>query len=472
MPQGTATVDPPKRGAGSIGRRLARRVRRAAHRMLCLVPLYRRRAELQEPPRALPRKAASTAKAANAAASVPTARLVKLSDKDAVHRILGDIRTRGLHATAGKVQLVHLDSVRRKFGARWPAVAARAMDLAERVVRELLDEEDIFTRYENFAFVIVFSMIDDAVAQSRAAAISARIHDLLMTDRELAEVFDVKAATARVDDLARGAGELTPGALGAGLDAETGGRETAPVRGASALLGKLALGYQPVYTVAAKQIDISIALPERTTPDGAVLFGESAYPEGFPYVLTDELDKLLTEHVINDLLLPVNAGKRRIIATVVSYHSLLKSARLVYRLGQLPDATRERFGVEIIGLPGDASPDALAGVVRKLGNVTGHITLRAGLFDAGFGRFAELGFRSIGCDLSHPDVAALPPGKRDAAIAGFVDEVKAAGACAHFYGVATAGAIKTAIGAGAHYLSGEAIGPCTPKPQPVRPAEF
>jgi hypothetical protein len=472
MPDGSAAVDTSTSRTGGVGRRLLRRARRTAHKMLCLIPMYRREAERHETAHTKHVARSNVPKAANVAATVPTARQVKLSDGDAVHRLLGDIKSRGLHATAGKIQLVHLDAVRRKFGARWPAVAVRAMDLAERVLRDRLDEGDIYTRYENFAFVVVFSMIDDAVAQRKAAAISSRIHDLLMTDRELAEVFDVKAVTARVDDLPVDGEALSPAALGEGLETAVRGREVAPIRGASALLGKLGVGYQPVYSVAERRIGIFIALPEKKTPDGEVFFGESAFPDGFDSVLTEEMDKLITDHVVNDLLLPVHAGTHRTVGTVISFYSLAKSARLVYRLGQLPDALRPRFTVEVVGVSSETPTDALAKVVRKLANVTGRILLRTGLLDGELKRFAGCGFHSIGCDLSHPDAMALPPGERDAAIQAFVAQAKAIDAEAHFYGLTTVGAIKTAIAAGAAYLSGDAIGLCTQKPQPVRAAEF
>jgi hypothetical protein len=474
MPDGNAAAEVMTPDGKTTGRLFGRRIRRTMHQLLCLVPLYRQRAERDEAASttATTPKPISTdgVKAANAAASVPQARRVPLSDKDAVGRLLGDIKTRGLHATAGKIQLVHLDSVRRRFAERWPSVSARAMALAEQVLREELDEEDIFTRYENFAFVIVFSMIDDAVAQGRATAISSRIHDRLMTDPELAQVFDVTTATAPVDALAGDESEVTPEALGEALAAEPVGHDLSPIRGASALLGDVFIGYQPVFQVAERQLGVFIALPQRKTPDGEVLFGARAFPEGS--VATEEFDKLFTDHVINDLLLPVHAGKHRLVGTVMSHYSLSKSARLIYRLGQIPEAMRSRFIVEIIGTPDDATPDALAGIVRKLRNVAGHIALRVGLRDGELARFAECGFGVLSCDLSEADLAALEPGERDAAIAAFLTQVKAMEARAHIYGAATTGAVKSAILAGADFVSGDAIGLCTQKPQPVRPAEF
>jgi hypothetical protein len=98
--------------------------------------------------------------------------------------------------------------------------------------------------------------------------------------------------------------------------------------------------------------------------------------------------------------------------------------------------------------------------------------LRVGLRDGELARFAECGFGVLSCDLSEADLAALEPGERDAAIAAFLTQVKAMEARAHIYGAATTGAVKSAILAGADFVSGDAIGLCTQKPQPVRPAEF
>jgi hypothetical protein len=443
-------------------------VGRAAHRVLCLIPRYRRRSAKDAAGRpAAPSSATGGRKADTGPTAVP-AGPVALNDREAIGRLLADIKANGLHATAGKIQLVHLDSVRRKFGARWAAVSARAMDLAERVLRDRLEASDVFTRYEDFAFVIVFSMIDDDVARSRADAISQRIHELLMADPELAGAFEVETVTAPVDELLLEDVAPTLETLDQGLTPAPANQRTAPIRGAAEWMGALSLGYQPLFHVPERTIGVYVAMPHRELPDGTVLFGESAYPPGANGSLTEELDQLLTDRVIADLQMPVNAGRTRIVATVISLHTLSNSSKLLYRLGRLSDDVRRRFAVEIVGLSDGVPVGAVSDAAGKLRNVAGHVALRLSLTDTDIERFAPCGLRSIGCDLEHPDVAALSAGEREAAIQAFVERVKSTESCAHIYGISTMDTLKTAIAAGADYLSGDSIAPCSDTPRPVR----
>ncbi|MCZ6863792.1 MAG: hypothetical protein O7I42_26670, partial [Alphaproteobacteria bacterium] len=110
-----------------------------------------------------------------------------LVDLEAVDHLLADLHRRGIKANVGKIQLVHVGAIRAAFGDHWDRYAGRAMELAEGVLRQYLDPTDTYSRYENFAFIVVFSDLDAAYARERAAAISLEIQYRLLHDPMLAE---------------------------------------------------------------------------------------------------------------------------------------------------------------------------------------------------------------------------------------------------------------------------------------------
>ena len=84
-------------------------------------------------------------------------------DLQAVEHLLADLHKRGIKASVGKIQMVHVGTIRDAFGDNWDRFAGRAMEIAEGVLCQHLDPSDIYSRYENFAFIA----LDNRVAQVR-----------------------------------------------------------------------------------------------------------------------------------------------------------------------------------------------------------------------------------------------------------------------------------------------------------------
>ena len=80
---------------------------------------------------------------------------------------------------AGKLQLVGLDSVRESLGDRWPAMADRALAVAERTIQRHLRPGDIFRRSTDDGFLVLFSQLTPTEAQFKAKAIADEIREKL-----------------------------------------------------------------------------------------------------------------------------------------------------------------------------------------------------------------------------------------------------------------------------------------------------
>ncbi len=76
---------------------------------------------------------------------------------------------------AGKLRLIGLDAVRDQLGDRWPALAERAMQTAESVLRRRLEPHEPFARTADHGFIIRFASGSDAEISFRASAIAREI---------------------------------------------------------------------------------------------------------------------------------------------------------------------------------------------------------------------------------------------------------------------------------------------------------
>ncbi|MDR3538190.1 MAG: PAS domain S-box protein [Acetobacteraceae bacterium] len=114
---------------------------------------------------------------------------------------------------AGRIALVGIEEVREALGAKWPAVAARAMATAEHVLRQRCGPADTFTRTEDGAFVVCFAETTEEDAAFRAAMLAREIRTRLIGDGQSSEAAEVTAVTAAVAEAD------TPGETEAGLTA-------------------------------------------------------------------------------------------------------------------------------------------------------------------------------------------------------------------------------------------------------------
>ncbi len=76
---------------------------------------------------------------------------------------------------AGKLRLIGLDAVRESLGDRWPALAERAMQTAESVLRRRLDAHELFARTADHGFIIRFASGTEAEISFRASTIANEI---------------------------------------------------------------------------------------------------------------------------------------------------------------------------------------------------------------------------------------------------------------------------------------------------------
>ncbi|HUT51511.1 MAG TPA: hypothetical protein VM325_19455 [Alphaproteobacteria bacterium] len=132
-----------------------------------------------------------------------------LANNEAIRGLLAKLRAAEIDAAAGMIQMVQLGDVREAFGEQWAKMAETAMSIAEMLLRDRLEQSDVFARYLDYGFVVVFTRLDLEMAEPRAEALSQEISNLLLKKPELKEAFGAQQVTGPVSELI-GANDSAP----------------------------------------------------------------------------------------------------------------------------------------------------------------------------------------------------------------------------------------------------------------------
>lgn len=115
---------------------------------------------------------------------------------------LKDIFERQATVTAGSIQLIGLDALREKIGARWAGVREKVHIFVQRIMMSMLSPQDAWFRYGDDGYIVVFARLDKNAAQLICGKLIAEIHRNLLGDPDAGEiivntvVFDVDGQVA------------------------------------------------------------------------------------------------------------------------------------------------------------------------------------------------------------------------------------------------------------------------------------
>src|SRR5690606_37830217 len=92
---------------------------------------------------------------------------------------------------SGNIHLVGLSKIRERLGDEWPRIADRAQDVAQKVIQRMCRPTDVYTRYDDLSFIIIFSDLTVDQAQLRCHEIGEEIGRRLLGENFAAEANDV-----------------------------------------------------------------------------------------------------------------------------------------------------------------------------------------------------------------------------------------------------------------------------------------
>lgn len=101
---------------------------------------------------------------------------------------LKEIFDRQTTVSAGSVQLVGLDSLREKIGARWGMVRDKVHIYVQRIMMSLLRKNDVWFLYNDDDYIIVFYELNNQAAQLICGKLIEEVHRSLLGDPDTNEI--------------------------------------------------------------------------------------------------------------------------------------------------------------------------------------------------------------------------------------------------------------------------------------------
>ena len=445
-------------------------------------------------------------------------------DTAAIEKLLVAMRQQRTETRDGSIQMVHFGALPQSIGRPWAEYVERAMRLSESVLLKRLGKDDFFTRYADFAFIIVFADTEDQAAPREAQALSEDIQHRLLLDRELAQQVPIREVITRITDLLEDETPAKIRKLGEALDRnaklktkgtckatkkptpanpdkamvneKSAGRPEAgkarkakpvprttvaakpedkfkplsarPADGQQAALpdwmGNLSAAFRPMLHVNNRVVGIHAGFPLRITPDDEKLVGEAVYPKGGVGDLTTAIDVLLARFVLDELRLAVAAQNKTQISTMTTLNTLATSSELVGLIQSLREKESKQLIIEIAGVRPSTPTGQLSETIGKLRGKVRSVNLLMRLRDSKFDSFADIGLNAIGCNVMAPVLKKLSAEELATAMTKFVENAKSASLGTYFHGIDTKYLLDAATKAGVDFITGDAFEPAVNQP--------
>lgn len=380
---------------------------------------------------------------------------------------------------SGRLNMVGLQNIRAMIGDDWPRIAARAQDIALRAIQKSCGPDDIYSRYDELAFIILFGNLTPEQAQLRCHEISEEIGRKLLGERFSAEACEVSTAVVESDGSLLFSASTKADLLGRLLQqdeaddvpaAEPDSAEEAeisfPTMDAAGALASIRLRYRPMWNVRHKAIANYLALPE------ASVYGR-VQSDG---MLRIEYDSILTpvefdSHVARSALAAfgpsVAQGQRVLMSWPVHFETLAtRKSRQdyleVYRT--VPDALRQLLILELEGLPEGVPQSRLLDVTTAIRPICRRFVFRVAPELRNFSALAGMGTDGVGLNLAG---SPTDDTRRIATLNAFAVEAAKVRLRCYVHGLSSRAQALAALVAGFEWIDGEAVEKTLDLPGPM-----
>lgn len=414
-------------------------------------------------------------------------------------RALRSILVRKQQAAAGEIQFIGLSDVKARLEARWPELETRVHKVANQTIENSLGENDIFARYDDLTYILVFAELDKDAAAVKCAQIAEAIQrslfgdddmqtvhirslvgviddHLLFEDRTLAQCLGAMAA--RIEQAALQPAAAAPAATNgqtsvqaAGLDAVAHRQplkdDAEPAASVGAGGPPLKFLYLPAWNARKEAVSAYRCVPARDTDDGLELGYRAVYAGRRPEPV-DEVDLHALDHVLG--IVPRMLADKAQFLTLISVHyntlAEIKTRRAYLEASARISADIKRYMmVEIFGAPPSVPASRHTELVSALHAHFAAVLIRASLHGEHFQRGAGMsqfdGF-TVG-------VRGAPGGIESLhwALHRFAHQAQGYHGTSCALDLDTPSVVQAAIGAGFTYVDGPAVLPPVAMPAHV-----
>ncbi|MBI4184488.1 MAG: hypothetical protein HY521_10870 [Proteobacteria bacterium] len=411
-----------------------------------------------------------------AGASVEEALLEqRLSLAHFARRLESDLK-HPLKQGSGNLQLIRLDAVRELLGERWQEIADRAFHMAEQVIRTRLAQTDVYVRYDDTSFLVLFSSLSETAARVKANAITQEIRARLIGKTDEPPTVRVKSALVPVDSLATPDAGLSLNQLNRAFDEQTRTVEPEVAAAAAAILGgdplaelrpmapqevmgAIRISYRPTWSQRQRLVTLYAAYPRRQDARGDWYAGEEVFPRGGQGSITLDFDCAILRVALDDLTRMARAQHAALVSVAVHHGSLTAGTRdrILAVLRRADEPERRRLVVEIAGITPSTASGHLAEAIAAVKPFARAVLVRSALRERNFKDFVGFGVHAVGVDLCESANARLTGDDLLDSLVEFATRAGTFGFSTYVWGADSYEIALNAARSGFSYINGTAI---------------
>lgn len=430
-------------------------------------------------------------------------RYLPLEAADFAHKIK-EIAGNSPTLTAGGINIIGLSGIKKHFGDKWPKMADKVHAIVRQSISRHLSQDDVFTSYQDTAYIIVFSRLTPDQGQLKCALIAEEISRRIFGEKANPSLIEVAVTTmdaekgvsiSRLDleefskkidhgqlkgvkrheiftpsDPPRAPSSRPVGSMEGASGEEAGEEKIAKFREEVEFLaklspqekkeysfGRLKFVYRPMWLVKKGVMAAHVCIPARISSEGTVLVGSAAVLASPGSHANAEHDCSCLIEAANELNLLMSQGRKPVLIVPVHYVTLTEPKhRSEYRkiTKSMPKDFHDRLLFEVIGIPQGAPRNRLEESILLLKSSNDNSLIRVRLDNKDFTKFSGLGFYAVGFDISNLDE---PEAKLVDGINRFAERAEQQGLKIYARGLKTKSLISAAVCAGYDYIDGDPV---------------
>lgn len=383
-------------------------------------------------------------------------------------------------AKSGQVNLISIAPIREHLGSQWPHHAVNADRIARNAIERYLLGGDIYARWKDEGYIVVFATLDVHQAQIKCKLIGDEIAQKLFGEdaRDLADIYHVEveadgavtfAPVPRFDDMV--AAIVEPEASDAGTPAPSGeaaSASPAPSSTVSNPLAELSYSYRPSWDPGRGVIAAYLCVPMLPDAPGSARRIRAALVLQDDVPALEQLDFAMLAHAIGVVETLVREKRRLLITVPVRFETLCAGAHRrryveLLRTRLSPEAA-SLLVMELVSVP-DGVPEArLIEISSPLRAHARAVVARLKADTTDFSQFAAARVAAVGCDLGaqHASELALMQ-----LMARFGKAAAKAGVATYLRGIGSLSLAAAGLGAGFSHLDGDAVAVIVDQPRGV-----
>lgn len=434
-----------------------------------------------------------------------------------VHLVEGIRRLLGSNAAplVGRLNLIGLARIRTRFGSEWPRIAQRADRIARNVIERHIAPGDVYASWGEDAYIMVFARLGEAEARIKCVLIAREIAKMLLGE-DSHEELETRTAVSRLDgaldfaalnslddllDTARPVDSSTPDKVELALREMEAKPEPEPHAGhapdssappfaepafasvpaepavtyvpiehrhrskvtfqpglhANVLAG-IDFVFRPIWDPRLSVIATYYCAPRVQLSDCGSAGDAELAVAGDPEAIA-RLDAATVERVKQEFAAMAAAGRRLVIAAPLHFEtlsSLAQRRRVAATIGQIAEGMKSRLMIEIVGVPIGIQHSRIIDIVSPLRPHCRGVALQMPMEAIDFSQLAGTGIAAVGADLSNTAKAEFIQMQQLSRFQRAAEKVRVA---TFVHGVHTVSMVAAALGAGFHFIDGDAVAP-------------